>query len=195
MTGIINYFIKNSIAANLLMVGIFILGVYGMLNMNSTFFPETESKNINIQAVFPGASPEEVEEGIVSKIEENLKSITGLERITSTSGENLASVNVEVAKGYDVDLVLTDVKNAVDRINSFPAAMEPPTVYKRENLSFVISFALSGNVDLRSLKQFGRKAEDDLRAMDGISKIEISGFPEEEIEVAFREQDLQSYLP
>jgi len=161
--------------------------------MNSTFFPERTSKYINIQAVFPGASPEEVEEGIVSKIEENLKSITGVERITSTSGENLGSVTVEAAKGYDVDLVLTDVKNAVDRINSFPAAMEPPTVYKRENLSFVISFALSGNVDLRSLKQFGRKAEDDLRVMDGISKIEISGFPDEEIEIAFREQDLQSY--
>ena len=175
------------------MVAIFILGIYGMLNMSSTFFPETESRFINITAVYPGSSPEEIEEGVVSKIEENLKGLTGVERITSTSRENNGSVMVEIAKGFDIDLLLTDVKNSVDQINSFPALMEPPSVVKLENLSFVISFALSGDVDLRTLKEFGRKAEDDLRAVDGISKLELSGFPNEEIEIAFREADLQAY--
>ena len=193
MQSLINYFIKYPLAANLLMVGIFILGIFGMLNMSSTFFPETESKMINIQVVYPGSSPEEIEEGIVSKIEENLKGITGVERVTSVSSENTGTVMVEVAKGYATDLILTDVKNAVDQINSFPALMEPPTVFKLENLNFVISFALSGDVDLRTLKEFGRQAEDDLRAIEGISKIELSGFPEEEIEIAFREKDLQAY--
>ncbi|MEL6926596.1 MAG: efflux RND transporter permease subunit, partial [Bacteroidota bacterium] len=112
---------------------------------------------------------------------------------TSVSSENTGVVTVEVAKAYDTDLILTDVKNAVDRINSFPAAMEPPTIFKRENLNFVISFALSGDVDLRTLKTFARRAEDDLLAIDGISKVELSGFPEEEIEIAFRESDLQAY--
>ena len=193
MKGLITYFIKYPFAANLLMVGLFLLGIVGMLNMSSTFFPESESRFINIQAVYLGASPEEIEEGIVAKIEENLKGVTGVERVTSTSSENLASVSVEIAKGFDIDLVLTDVKNAVDQINSFPAAMEPPVIYKLENLSFVISFSLSGDVDLRSLKQFGRNTEDELRAFDGISKVELSGFPEEEIEIAFREADLQAF--
>lgn len=193
MTGLITYFIKYPIAANLLMAGIFILGVFGLTNMPSTFFPETESRYIAIRAVYPGASPEEIEEGIVSKIEENLKGLTGVERVTSESSENNASVSVEIAKGYNIDLILTDVKNAVDQINSFPALMEPPTIYKLENLSFVLSFSLSGDVDLRTLKAFGRKAEDELRATEGISKVELSGFPEEEIEIAFREADLQAY--
>ena len=193
MKGIIAYFIKYPIAANLLMIGIFALGVFGMTNMASTFFPESESRFISVQAVYPGASPEEIEEGIVLKIEENLKGVTGVERVTSVSSENLGSVSVEIAKGYNIDLVLTDVKNAVDQINSFPAAMEPPTIFKQENLSFVISFSLSGDVSLRTLKEFGRQVEDDLRAMEGISKVNLSGFPEEEIEIAFREQDLQAY--
>ncbi len=193
MRNIISYFIKYPIAANMLMVGIFILGVFGLINMKSTFFPEVESRMITIQTVYPGASPEEIEEGIVLKIEENLKGITGIERVTSVSRENSGTVNVEVLKGYNTDVILQDVKNAVDQINSFPASMEPPTIFKQENLGFAISFSISGNVDLETLKTYSRKVEDDLRAIDGISKVALSGFPEEEIEIAFREQDLRAY--
>ena len=113
--------------------------------------------------------------------------------MTSVSKENSGSVSVEVLKGYNTDVVLQDVKNAVDQINSFPASMEPATIFKQENLGFAISFALSGNVDLETLKTYSRRVEDDLRAIDGISKVGLSGFPEEEIEIAFREQDLRAY--
>ena len=193
MKRFINYFIKYPIAANLIMFGILILGIVGGLGMKSTFFPEVESRNISIQLVYPGASPEEIEEGIINKIEENLKGVTGVERYTSVSAENSGTVTVEVFKGYDTDVVLQDVKNAVDRISSFPVGMEPAVVYKRENLGFAISFAISGDVDLKTLKRYGRKAEDELLAMDGISKVELSGFPDEEIEIAFRESDLRAY--
>ncbi len=193
MRSLVNYFIKFPIAANLLMFGILILGVVGLINMKSTFFPEVESRIISIQVVYPGASPEEIEEGIIAKIEENLKGVTGVERYTSVSRENSGTVTVEVFKGYDTDVVLQDVKNAVDQINSFPAGMEPAVVFKQENLGFAISFAISGDVDLRTLKRYGREAEDDLLAMDGISKVGLSGFPEEEIEIAFRERDLRAY--
>jgi multidrug efflux pump subunit AcrB len=162
--------------------------------MKSTFFPEVESKIINIRLVYPGASPEEMEEGIVTKIEENLKGVTGVDRVTSTSLENSAVVLVEVASGYNTDLVLQDVKNSVDQISSFPAGLEPPIIFKQEALGFGISFAISGEkVDLYTLKNFGRKAEEDLLAMEGISKVSLTGFPEEEIEIAFREKDLRAY--
>lgn len=193
MRSFINYFIKNSIAANLLMFAIAIMGVVGMLGLKSTFFPEVESRIINIQIVYPGASPEEIEEGVVSKIEENLKGLTGIERIRSTSKENAGTITVEIFQGYDIDVILPDVKNAVDQINSFPANMEPPVVYKLETLGFAISLALSGDVDLKTLKRSARQVEDDLRAIEGISKIELSGFPDEEIEIAFREQDLRAF--
>lgn len=193
MRGFIDYFIKYGVAANLLMVGILILGVVSLFNIKSTFFPETESRIVSIQIVYPGASPEEIEEGVVSKIEENLKGLTGVERYTSVSSENSGTVTVELFKGYDPDVILQDVKNAVDRINSFPVGMEPPVVYKQEFLGFAISFAISGDVNLRTLKRYGREVEDDLRAIDGISKVELSGFPDEEIEIAFREKDLRAY--
>jgi multidrug efflux pump subunit AcrB len=193
MKSLVNYFIKYPIAANLLMVGLFLMGLVGASRMKSTFFPEVESRVITIQATFPGASPEEVEEGIINKIEENLKGVTGVEKVTSVSQENAGNISVEVFQGYDTDIILQDVKNAVDRINSFPVAMEPLVVYKRESLGFAISFALSGDVDLKTLKSFGRRVEDDLLNMDGISKVGLSGFPDEEIEISFRERDLRAY--
>jgi multidrug efflux pump subunit AcrB len=194
MRSIVKYFIDNPIAANMVMFGLFIMGWVGYSGMKSTFFPEIESKIINIRLVYPGASPQEMEEGIVTKIEENIKGVTGVDRITSTSQENSAIVIVEIAKGYKTDMVLQDVKNAVDQISSFPAGLEPPIIFKQEVLGFGISFAISGDqLDLSTLKKFGRKAEEDLLAMEGISKVSLTGFPDEEIEIAFREKDLRAY--
>lgn len=194
MKKFIAYFIKYPVAANLIMFGILIMGVVSLSQMKATFFPEFESRNINIQLIYPGASPEEVEEGIINKIEENLKGLTGIERYTSTSSENSGTINVEVLKGYDIETILQDVKNEVDRISSFPVGMEPPVVYKQESLGRAISFALTGdNVSLAALKRAARQVEDDLLAFDGLSKVTLSGFPDEEIEIAFRESDLQAY--
>ncbi len=193
MKSIVNYFIKNPIAANLLMFSLFALGLAGALNMKSTFFPEVESRTIIIQVTYPGASPEEIEEGVVNKIEENLKGVTGVERYTSVSRENSGRITVEVLQDYDTDNVLQDVKNAVDQINAFPVGIEPPVIFKQENLGFAISFALSGDVELKTLKRFAREVENDLLLMDGLSKVSLSGFPEEEIEIAFRESALRAY--
>ena len=193
MRAFIRYFVRYPIAANLIMIGLLVLGVFGALNMKSTFFPEVPSRIISIQFVLPGAAPEEIEEGIIDKVEENLTGVTGIDRITSVSEENAGSVTVEVLEGYDATLVVDDVRNAVDRIPSFPAGLEPPVVYVRENVQAAISFGISGDVSLAALKNYGRGAEEDLLAMDGISKVELAGFPEEEIEIAFRESDLRAY--
>ena len=192
MRSFIDYFIKNEIAGNILMVFLFIVGIIGLFQMNTTFFPETESRLITIQGSYPGSSPEEVEEGIVTKIEENLKGLTGIEQVTSVSSENFGTVNVTVLKGFDTEEVLQEVKNAVDRISSFPVALEELTVFKRENLGFAIAFSISGDVPLKTLKQIAREAEDDIRALDDVSKVTISGFPNEEIEITFREEDLRA---
>ncbi len=194
MKSFIAYFIKYPIAANLIMFGLLILGFMSLLQMKATFFPEFESRNLLIQTVYPGASPEEVEEGIINKIEENLKGLSGLERYTSVSSENSGQITVEVEKGYNPDLVLQEVKNEVDRISSFPVGMEPPTIFKVESLGRAISFALSGNdASLQALKAAARRVEEDLLQIEGLSKVELSGFPDEEIEIAFREADLQGY--
>lgn len=193
MRAIVKYFIKNEIAGNILMILLFIVGLVGLSQMKTTFFPEVESRIISIQAIYPGSSPEEIEEGIINKIEDNLEGLTGIDRVTSVSSENAGSITVDVLKGYDTDVILQDVKNAVDGINSFPVSMEPLTVYKRENLGQVLTFGIYGDVPLKTLKQISRKVEDELLAIDDLSKVTLSGFPEEEIEVTFREQDLRAY--
>lgn len=192
MKGIINYFLRNTVAANLLMVFILLMGGFGLASLKTTFFPEQPLRFITIQTIMPGASPEEMEEGIITKVEENLIGVTGIKETSSVSSENSGTVTVELERGYDVDLGLQDVKNAVDRINSFPRNMEPPIIFKREQLSLAYKFSISGDMDLRALKNYSRKIKDDLLIIDGISKVTISGFPEEEIEITFRENDMRS---
>jgi multidrug efflux pump subunit AcrB len=194
MKKIITYFIKYPVAVNVMIIAFVVFGVIGAISMKSSFFPLVDSQLIRISLAYPGASPAEMEEGVVLKIEDNLKGIVGVERVTSVSSENSASVNVEVEKGKNIDVVLSDVKNAVDRVPSFPSGMEPPVIAKVENNRPTISFTLSGeNVSLKALKQYARNVENDIRGIEGISQVALSGFPEEEIEIAIREKDLIAY--
>lgn len=194
MKNIISYFIKYHVAVDVVVLAFVIFGVVGALSLNSSFFPLSDSRNILISINYPGASPQEVEEGIVLRIEDNLKGLEGVERVTSTSRENSGSINVEIEKGRDVDFMLLEVKNAVDRVPTFPSGMEPLVVSKLEAVRPTISFAVHGeNIPLVTLKQIGRQIENDLRAIEGISQIEMSGFPEEEIEIAVNENNLLAY--
>jgi multidrug efflux pump subunit AcrB len=194
MKKIIAYFIKFPVAVNIFILAFIGFGLVGALSMNSSFFPLVPSQNISINLTYPGASPEEMEEGIVLKIEDNLKGIVGVDRVTSVSRENSAIINVETIKGKNIDVVLSDVKNAVDRVPSFPSGMEPPIIAKIETMRPTISFTISGtNIPLATLKQFTRKIENDLRGINGISQVEVTGFPDQEIEIAVREKDLRAY--
>ncbi|MFT5762168.1 MAG: multidrug efflux pump subunit AcrB, partial [Polaribacter sp.] len=194
MKKIITYFIKYPVAVNVFIIAFVAFGIIGVLGMKSSFFPLVDSQLISINLTYPGASPEEIEEGVVLKIEDNLKGIVGVERVTSVSRENSASVNVEVVKGKNIDVVLSDVKNAVDRVPSFPSGMEPPVIAKIETIRPTISFTISGEgLSLKSLKDYARTIENDLRSLEGISQVSLSGFPAEEIEISVRENDLRAY--
>ena len=194
MKKIISYFIKFPVAVNVVIIAFVVFGAIGALRMKSSFFPLVDSQLIEISLNYPGASPAEMEEGVVLKIEDNLKGIVGVERVTSISRENSAIVSVEVEKGKNIDVVLSDVKNAVDRVPSFPSGMEPPVIAKVENIRPTISFSVSGkNVSLKALKQYARSVENDIRGFQGISQVVLSGFPDEEIEIAVKENNLRAY--
>ena len=194
MRKLIAYFIKHSVAVNVIVLAFLIFGGVGAYKLNSSFFPLVDSKNISINVTYPGASPQEVEEGIILKIEDNLKGLNGVDRVTSTSRENSGNINVEIEKGKNIDFMLLEVKNAVDRVPTFPVGMEPLIVSKLEALRPTITFSISGNnIPLATLKQIGRQVENDLRGIDGISQIQITGYPEEEIEIAINETNLLAY--
>ncbi len=194
MKKFLGFFIKYPVTVNVLLLGFLIYGTVAWLSLNSTFFPLIPERFIEIKITYPGASPEEIEEGVVKKIEENLKGVSGVERFTSVSSENTAKITVEIYRNYDSKEALDDVENAVNQIPSFPNGLEPIVVFLQENLTFTISFALTGkNVEQKTLKTIARKIEDDLRAIKGISKVDLSGFPEEEIEIAVDEDALRAY--
>ena len=154
MRKLIAYFIKYHVAVNVMVIAFFIFGIVGALSLKSSFFPLVDSKNIVITITYPGASPQEVEEGIVLKIEDNLKGLDGVDRVTSTSRENSGTINVEIEKGKDIDFMLLEVKNAVDRVPTFPTGMEPLVVSKQIPNRPTITFAVSGTeIPLSTLKQ------------------------------------------
>ena len=194
MKKIIGYFIKYPVAVNVIILAFIVFGFIGSKSMLSSYFPLTDSKLIRINLIYPGASPTEMEEGIVLKIEDNLKGIVGIDRVTSVSQENSASISVETFKDKDIDVVLADVKNAVDRVPSFPSGMEPPVIAKVETMRPTISFTINGeNIPLATLKQYARTVENDLRGIKGISQVVLSGFPAEEIAISVHENDLRAY--
>ena len=194
MRKLISYFIKYPVAVNVVILAFIGFGIVGALSLKSSYFPLSESQIININLTYPGSSPQEMEEGIVLKIEDNLKGLVGIDRVTSVSRENSATITIETLKDYDVDLIVQDVKNAVDRVPSFPSGMEPPIVAKRINIRPTINFSISGdNISLATLKEYARIVENDLRAIEGISQVSLSGFPAQEIEIAVKENDLRAY--
>ncbi len=194
MKKIISYFIKFPVAVNVIIFAFVIFGIIGSKSMLSSFFPLTDSKLIRINLFYPGASPVEMEEGIVLKIEDNLKGTVGIDRITSVSRENSATISVEIERGKNIDVVLADVKNAVDRVPSFPSGMEPAVIAKVETMRPTIRFSLSGNnMQLSTLKQYARKVETDIRNIEGISQVNLSGFPNEEIAISVKESNLRAY--
>ncbi|MFT4736649.1 MAG: multidrug efflux pump subunit AcrB [Cyclobacteriaceae bacterium] len=189
----IEYPIKYPIFANILIALTLIAGIATLVSTKKSFFPTASDKNISINVVYPGASPEEMEEGVTLKIEESLTSIAGIEETYSTSSENSSSITIVTLDNYDIDEVYTEVKNAVDGISSFPAGAEKPIIYKQKFQSTAQWMSLTGDVDLKTLKMFAEQVEDDLLATGKVSQVNISGFPPLEISIEVEEATLRRY--
>lgn len=193
MEKFISFFVRNRIWTNVLMFSIFGFGLIALGQMRFSFFPESEPDIITIQVVYPGASPEEVEEGVILKIEENLDGLPDIERITSVSSENTGLVTVEINQEASIDEVLADVKNAVDRINSFPLDAEKPIIFEQKFRSRSLSVVIYGETDLYNLKYITDHFREELLATPEISQVDIVGLPNLEFSIEVSESDLRRY--
>ena len=196
MKKLIAYFIKYPIYANAIIIITAIAGILSLMMMPKSFFPELPPNKIYVNVSYPGASPQEIEEGITTRIEESLNGIEGIEEVNSASSENISRVTVEVYEGFDIDEVLTDVKNSVDAIYSFPEGAEKPTVQKQKSRgmggmgNMVGYYALTGPDDLWILKEKSDKIEQDLLNDDEISQIQVIGYAPIIISVEIDENQL-----
>ncbi|WGK66246.1 efflux RND transporter permease subunit [Croceiramulus getboli] len=170
------------------------LGILKMTQTQNTNFPKQKTRFIDVSVAYPGASPTEVEEGITIKVEDNLEGIEGIDRVTSTSKDNLATIAVELTEEAQADKMLVEVKNAVDKITNFPSGVEPAAVTKRDPRDITVAFGIMANdLPLTSVKDIAKQIEDDFLAHEGLSQVVIQGIPEEEIEIRLRENDLRRY--
>jgi multidrug efflux pump subunit AcrB len=193
MRKIIAYFVHNPILTNVLILVIVGVGALSLKGMRASFFPELESETVNIEVTYPGAAPEEIEEGVVLKIEEEIEGIDGVDRVTSESVENFAGIRVEALKGTDMAELTQDVKNAVDRINSFPQDAERPVVYYRKSRGAVFTIAVFGATDLYNLKRNAEDLRDELLTSPAITQVSIQGKPELEISIDVSEEALRRF--
>ncbi|MCG8391078.1 MAG: efflux RND transporter permease subunit, partial [Cytophagales bacterium] len=193
MRGIIKYFIENPVLVNLGLTIIVFTGAWQLSLIKTNNVPASKIRTLSVSVVYPGASPQEVEEGVVIKIEENLEGVQGIKQFTSESKENQGTITIELWERADPDVVLDEVKNAVEKINSFPRNMEQPIIIKVEPVERVIDLLLVGNAPLQVLKDYAEKMKDDLIRNDGFSQVTIAGYPEEEIEISIRDNSLTRY--
>lgn len=193
MRKIVSEFVKFPFYANLIIVFLLIGGIVSYKSMKKSFFPEVSSRMIYVSVFYPGASPVEMEEGVTSRIEEAVRGLVGIKQITSTSSENSCSVQIETTGTHDIDETLMDVKNAVDGISSFPSAAERPIVYKQRSTTMALFISFNGDMDLQDLKKYAQQVQEDFYASGMISQLSINGYPDLEISVEVKEDDLMRY--
>jgi multidrug efflux pump subunit AcrB len=193
MKSLISYFIRHPKMSSILMMLVFVFGAIALQNINSSTFPKIDPKAITITATYPGASPIEVEESIIFKIENELQGIQGIRKITSTSSENSGNVLLTIEEKFNTDQILLKVKNVVDGISTFPAGMEKILVSKRNFEEEAVTITLVGQISLENLLKEARWLENELLSYEGISKISFDGLPQPEIEIALNEDALRRY--
>jgi multidrug efflux pump subunit AcrB len=191
--GIIAWFARNSVAANLLMFIIIGIGIGSALNVRRTIQPDFELNIIQITVPYPGATPVEVENGVVLKVEEAIKDIEAIERLESTSNESVASITAHIFEGYDVLAVMDEVKSSVDAIISFPEQAERPIVKRLEHQSHALNVQLYGDLDERSMKELAEQIKQELMLDENISSIKINGARDFEISIEIPEHVLLQY--
>jgi multidrug efflux pump subunit AcrB len=197
MRKLVERFVEYPIYANLIIAFVLIAGVFSLFSMKKAFFPESESRIINIRVFYPGASPVEMEEGVTSRLEEAVRGLVGIKEINSTSVENSSAITIETTGEYPIDEVLMEVKNAVDGVSSLPSAAERPIVSKRRSRSGALFMNLvardGSDIDLMTLKEYGQRIEEDLMRSGVMSQVSLSGFPSPEISVEVKEEELLRY--
>ncbi len=193
MKRVIAWFAENGVAANILMVLIVATGLTTLWGIKQEVFPEFSSDLITVTVPYPGAAPEEVEEGVVVRVEEKIQDLEGIKEIRSTSSENAGTVVVEIMQGFDAQKLLNDIKSRVDAIDTFPEEAEEPVIEEVLIRRQVLEVAIAGDADERSLRRLGERIRDDMVALPGITQVELVAVRPYEISVEVSEEALRQY--
>ncbi|MBS3733803.1 MAG: efflux RND transporter permease subunit [Phycisphaerae bacterium] len=191
--GPIAWMAGNSVAANLIMLACLIGGFLMLGRIKQEVFPDFEINAVIVTVAYPGASPEEVESGVVLAIEEAVQGLEGVDEVRSTAGEGFAEVTVELLNTADLQKLAADIESEVDRITTFPEEAEDPEIRTVSLGRQVLTLALHGETTLRALHRLGEQMRDELLADPRITRVDLTGVPDPEIAVEVSQEQLRRY--
>ncbi|NRD90368.1 hypothetical protein C8024_14215 [Sphingopyxis sp. BSNA05] len=192
-SGVVAFMARNGVAANLLMIFLIVAGIMSYRTIVQEVFAENSLDTIQVSVAYPGATPDEVEESIVQKIEEAVEAVENVKQIKSTAAENTGSVSIELELGTDIDRALDDVKAEIDQIQSFPAEAEEPSVRELTTRQSVVRIAIFGDVSESALKETAYRLEDSLAALPEISFVDTSSIRDYEVSIEVPQDTLQAF--
>ena len=193
MPRLIAWFATNHIAANLLLILIVLAGLSAVLTMPQKSFPDIDVPIISVSIPYLGAAPEEVEQGVCIRVEEELDGVEGVKEIRSVANESLCSVTVELFEDADESRALDDVKNRIDALDTLPEETEQPIINLATSIRPVIDLAITGPDDERTLKVLGQRVRDEIAALPGITQVSLVNTRPYEISIEVSESDLQRF--
>jgi multidrug efflux pump subunit AcrB len=191
--GLIAWFAANHVAANLLMLFIIVAGLISVFTIRKQTTPDFELNTIRVQVPYLGAAPQEVEEGVVVKVEEAIQDVKGIRRLTGTAREGVGTVVAEVATDTDINEVLNEIKTRVDAISTFPGLTEKPVIFKEEIPIHIVFVAIHGTLDQFSRKRIAQEVRDELMQLPTVSSVQFLGDRAYEISIEVSEGTLRQY--
>ena len=193
VTGMIGWFARNGVAANLLMVLIVVSGLLALTGIPIEVFPSLATQSITVSVPYLGAAPGEVEQGVCLRVEEAVQDLEGVSRIRSTAAEGVGAVVIELESGVDVREALDAVKSRIDAITTFPEETEKPIIQEALIRRRVITVAIYGDVEERALKAVAEQVRDGLSELPDITQVELDAVRPYEISIEVSEDTLRQY--
>ncbi|WP_420578281.1 efflux RND transporter permease subunit [Ekhidna sp.] len=176
--GVIGFFARNSVIANLMMILLLAGGIWTMFTIQKEVLPQFQLDIVEVSVTYPGASPNEVEEGILLPVEEAIRGVQGIKEVTSTAREGSGQISVELVVGTNRMKAFQDIDQAVNRIQTFPDDIEQPRVSLQAIQRDVMEIGLFGDVDIWTLRTIAEQLRNILLSNDGITQVEIGNVPD-----------------
>ena len=189
--GLIGWFTKNPVAANLLMLFIIVAGAISAFTISKDMFPRTDRNIVQVSAVYPGAAPVEVEKGVILPIESALQGLSGIKEMRSKASRDVASIELDIEPSQDINEVMARIEDRISSILNFPDDLEKPSVSKFEDISWVTGVAVSGPLDEFQRKELGQEIRDELLELSQVKKVILWGVDDYEISIEVKEQRLR----
>ena len=189
-SGVLHFFAQHRVAANLLMTMMVLAGICGLIKLNTQFFPNFALDFASVRVVWSGASAEDVEASLVKPIEQELRNLHGLKKITSTSATGLAAITLEFEEGTDMGSALDDINERMARIRNLPSTAEDPEITRIVRYEPIARLLLSTNSGVNELRKLAYQVKDDLLDR-GVARVDVHGLPEQELSIEVPQQRLQ----